>query len=159
MYTSGQHTFPPAKRGFTLVEIMIVVLIIGILAAMAGVAFKQVRERSVATAVANDLRIFADAFQTYALEHGNYPADVGPATVPSGMEDYLNTSLFTSETPAGGRYDWDEGVFGITAAVSVMNTTVGAETIQKIDEILDDGSAGSGVVRARPGGLMYIIEG
>ena len=147
------------KSGFTLVEIMIVVVIIGILAAMAGVAFKHVRERSVATRVANDLRVFADAFQTYTLEVGSYPADVGPATVPAGMGEYLNASIFTSETPAGGRYDWDEGVFGITAAVSVMSTTIGAETILMIDEILDDGNTNTGFVRARSGGLMYIIEG
>lgn len=134
------------NSGFTLVEIMIVVVIIGILAAMAGVAFKHVRERSVATRVANDLRVFADAFQTYTLGNGSYPADVGPATVPVGMEEYLKTGIFTSQTPAGGRYDWDEGVFGITAAVSVMSTTIGAETILKIDEILDDGNTSTRVV-------------
>jgi len=138
---------------------MIVVVIIGILAAMAGVAFKHTRERAIATRIGNDLRVFADAFQTYSLERGSYPADVGPATVPSGMEEYLNASLFTSTTPAGGSYDWDKGVFGITAAVSVMGVTVGSETLLKIDEIIDDGNLGTGNVRSRSGGLLYIIEG
>ena len=147
------------KRGFTLVEIMIVVVIIGILAVMAGVAFKHVRERAVATAVANDLRVFADAFQTYALENGDYPADVGPATLPSGMEEYIKSSLFTSKTPAGGRYDWDEGVFGLTAAVSLRNPTVGSDTILEIDKAIDDGNLSTGVVFWRSGALMYVIEG
>lgn len=159
MNTSHNKSTRSGRTGFTLVEIMIVVVIIGILAAMAGVAFKQVRERSIATRVANDLRVFADAFQTYSLETGAYPADVGPATVPSGMEEYVNASLFTSETPAGGRYDWDEGVFGITAAVSLQGPTVETSVLLEIDEIIDDGDLGSGFVRSRSGGLLYIIEG
>ena len=140
-------------------EIMIVVLIIGILAAMAGVAFKHVRERSIATRVANDLRVFADAFQTYSLENGAYPADVGPATVPTGMDGYVNASLFTSETPAGGRYDWDQGVFGITAAVSLQAPTAEASVLLEIDKIIDNGDLTSGFVRSRSNGLLYIIEG
>ena len=159
MKTHKQMPTLSGKQGFTLVEIMIVVLIIGILASMAGVAFKHTRQRAVATRVANDLRIFADAFQMYTLEHGSYPADVGPGTVPNGMEEYLNSSIFTRTTPAGDRYDWDEGVFGYTAGVSIMNVTVGNEILLEIDKILDDGVLNTGFVRSRSGGLLYIIEG
>lgn len=146
-------------KGFTLVEIMIVVVIIGILATMAGVAFKHTRQRSVATRVANDFRIFADAVQTYTLENGKYPADVGPATLPPGMEDYIKASSFTAVTPAGGLYDWDQGVFGVAAGISLHNSTAGNDVLLEIDKILDNGDLGSGLVRMRSGGLIYIIEG
>ena len=159
MNTSNHTSYPSPKRGFTLVEIMIVVAIIGILAAMAGVAFKKTRDRSIATRVANDLRVFADAFQTYSLENGAYPNDVGPATVPTGMAEYIKPGLFTSETPAGGRYDWDEGVFGITAAVSLMNPTVDNSVLLEVDKIIDDGGASTGYVKIMSGRLLYIIEG
>jgi type IV pilus assembly protein PilA len=62
------HT--PNKKGFTLVEIMIVVVIIGLLAAMAIPAFQKVRETSQTKAITNNLRQLASAADQYFLENG-----------------------------------------------------------------------------------------
>lgn len=59
-----------SKKGFTLVEIMIVVVIIGLLAAMAIPAFQKVRENAREKAVLNNLRQVASAGQQYLLESG-----------------------------------------------------------------------------------------
>ena len=59
-----------SKKGFTLVEIMIVVVIIGLLAAMAIPAFQKVRTASQDKAVLNNARQIAAAADQYFLEYG-----------------------------------------------------------------------------------------
>ena len=58
------------NKGFTLVEIMIVVVIIGLLAAMAIPAFQKVRASSQDKAVLNNARQLSGAADQYYLEYG-----------------------------------------------------------------------------------------
>lgn len=56
------------KKGFTLVEIMIVVAIIALLAAIAVPGFLRARKRSQASKILNDLRMVDSAVDQYAVE-------------------------------------------------------------------------------------------
>ena len=56
------------RAGFTLVEIMIVVAIIALLAAIAVPGFLRARKRSQASRVINDLRLIDSAVDQYAIE-------------------------------------------------------------------------------------------
>ena len=57
------------RGGFTLVEIMIVVAIIALLAAIAVPGFLRARKRSQASRVINDLRLVDSAVDQYAIEN------------------------------------------------------------------------------------------
>ena len=57
------------RGGFTLVEIMIVVAIIALLAAIAVPGFLRARKRSQASRVVNDLRLIDSAVDQYAIEN------------------------------------------------------------------------------------------
>ena len=64
------------KRGFTLVEIMIVVVIIGLLAVLAVPAWQRVRWHTIRSTMDNDARQLASAAQQYFMEYGVSSVDV-----------------------------------------------------------------------------------
>ena len=137
----------PIKRvtnGFSLIEIMITVTILGILISLAIPGLNLVRERAQNARLMNDWRTFATAYKQYILEMGNYPDDGDPGTIPTGMEDFLRDSQWTDGTFVGGEWDWDFNKYGITAGVSLVGSRFSALQMLQVDERLDDGDLGTG---------------
>jgi prepilin-type N-terminal cleavage/methylation domain-containing protein len=92
------------KAGFTLVEIMIVVAIIGLLAAIAIPNFVKARATSQANACINNLRQIDAAANQFALEQ--HKTSGAAITFPSDLTPYikLNSSSSIPGCPAGGTY-------------------------------------------------------
>ena len=67
------QNLPSKRAGFTLVEIMIVVAIIALLAAIAVPNFLRSRKRSQATAILEDLRQIDAALDQYSIEYRKAP--------------------------------------------------------------------------------------
>ena len=84
------------KSGFTLVEIMIVVAIIGLLAAIAIPNFIKARTTSQKNACINNLRQVDGAIQQWALENKK---GAGAAVIYTDIKDYLKNSVIC---PSGG---------------------------------------------------------
>ena len=81
--------------GFTLVEIMIVVAIIALLAAIAVPNFLRSRKRSQATQILEDLRIIDNAIDLYAIENNKTN---GNSIAWTDIQAYIKTGtrLYTS---------------------------------------------------------------
>ena len=79
------------NKGFTLVEIMIVVVIIGLLASMAIPAFQKVRSNSQDKAVLNNARQLSAASDQYYLENGVSTVTLSDLLGPTSYIKSLNT--------------------------------------------------------------------
>jgi prepilin-type N-terminal cleavage/methylation domain-containing protein len=84
-----------SRAGFTLVEIMIVVAIIALLAAIAVPGFLRARKRSQASKILNDLRLIDAAVDQYAIETSR---STGSPVAVSDWTNYLkkDTTLYVT---------------------------------------------------------------
>ena len=71
------------SKGFTLVELMIVITVIAILSTIAVVSFTRVQKQSRDTKRKGDLRSIATAMQAYFSEANSYPTALSTALVPT----------------------------------------------------------------------------
>lgn len=69
MYISQRRS----QRGFTIVELLIVIVVIGILAAVTVVAFNGVQSRAKNASIISGVGHYLKAIEMYRAEHGEYP--------------------------------------------------------------------------------------
>ena len=144
-------------RGFTLVELMIVVVLIGLLAALALPAFSRMKSAAVARRYYNDARQIRDAAQRYALEHGAFPPNGIGALAPE-FTGYVPAKLFGATTPLGGVWDWDNGENGFAASIAVYQYTVSDAELLAIDRAFDDGDLTAGQFRRAGAKAILVVE-
>ena len=146
---------------------MVVVVIIGLLAAAALPTYRHITMRSKVASLENDLRQFSTAIQIYTQQNGRWPADGDPQVVPPELANTL-PATFIARTPIGGVYKWnyDVSADGITAKAALIVQTASGNPVSDDEEMLtildkqmDDGDLTTGTIQVgSTNSLVFIIE-
>ncbi|MGA2915090.1 MAG: prepilin-type N-terminal cleavage/methylation domain-containing protein [Sedimentisphaerales bacterium] len=131
------------RNGFTLVEILIVVVILGILAAIVIPQFSSASEDAKLSTLLSDLQTVRSQLQLYKLQHkGVFTAITSSATFITQMTSYTDDSgvVATTQAPAAGVYgpylqkmpknpfnttDTSDNVTVVTTGSPAVSTTIG----------------------------------
>jgi prepilin-type N-terminal cleavage/methylation domain-containing protein len=171
----NSRTYKPA---FTIVELLIVIVVIGILAAITIVAYNGIQTRSQAASIISDLKATEKALNAYKIATGTTYwwvdsdaalAGTGNAPISSiitaqpTFRDFLQKAPTTTGLGASGGwfYDNDNDTYdGCSATLNGVNlailTPTNTNLMQTIDNMMDDGNLSCGKVRYS-GYLLYII--
>jgi prepilin-type N-terminal cleavage/methylation domain-containing protein len=109
------------RQGYTLIEILVVVLIIGILATLAAPQFAKTKERALDKEAQATLRIIQAAERIYHMEIGAYWPGNDPAE--------LNPELKLSLPESGANWDYSADILGTARATR----TVGVNRLWELD--------------------------
>ena len=156
-------------RGFTILEIAIVLAIMGIITAIALPAFERMQRNTRFSALINDLRVLGGAFQHYNSTNGGWPSlSTTAGVVPEGMQDFLRETNWTKTTIFGGGYVWEKDVTHngrkVRAAIAIQPTDAAPVSMTRqemamFDTQYDDGNLATGFFQAGYLDLpLYVIE-
>ena len=136
------------QQGFTLLELMITLVIIGVLASVALPTYQDYLTRARLSEMAVQMDAYADRLKEYQMVTGAFPNDTHvdpPPEVPM-PSDWYDTTLI------GGNFNW-EGPDGYPyAGIAILGATAPDREIAMLDRILDDGVLTTGSFRITPNG-------
>lgn len=126
-HSSGRLAGPALRRGFTIVELLIVIVVIAILAAISIVAYNGIQNRAYNSSVVSVAKSYYNALALYAQEHDAYPSGIisclgagydssgcWPGTTSTSMNatlaPYMSGTPTVPEGRIGSGTQWARGV-------------------------------------------------
>lgn len=119
-----------SQKGFTLVELLVVIAVIGLIASVVVVSLGTVREKARDTRRKEDLDALRKALEIYYAEEEKYPTTNGAWTILNGVDDSLTKVLVpkyieampkdpkgTNQLPYVYKYASDGDHFALDAAI------------------------------------------
>jgi len=110
------------RRGFTLIELMVVVIVLALLASIALLKYIDLRNSAIAAQMSQELRAVQVAAFNYYAEKEDWPPEAGAGAVPPGLAPLLPGQLAGSFDR--GTYLLDYENFGAGAPDVVIGVSV-----------------------------------
>ncbi len=159
MQSSTQTT---RNRGFTLIELIVIIVVLAILSGVAIPKYIDYSERARVTAISANLKMIRRALLNYRMEKGDYPPDQLGGVMPPEMNEYFSSAVWATPIQGVGVYNWEgppgwAGIeaIGVGSLVSVPSSPLTDPFWQKVDAQIDDGNLSTGFFRWDSGISRY----
>lgn len=136
-----------ARRGFSLVELLITMAFIGLLVRIAVPRYSEMKRRAIAASILGDIHAIRIAAFTHYTEHGAFPPDAGLAQLPPQLIENLPSGFSFDRVD----YDYDWEVWSTTDGSGNTQTLVGITVV-----VTDSRIAAQLVKTAGPGYIPVI---
>ena len=141
------------RKGFTLVELAVVIVIIGVLAAFGVPRFLKSVERSKAAEAFQYLAAVRAAQERYIAQEGVYASDLTKLDITQSTPKYFTVGTMTVTPSTDGSSTWSLTMTRIAGSSSYGDYTVtftrdGYDTLSSINDIPDINPLGSAVTSA-----------
>ena len=164
------------RRGFTLLEVALAVLVLLLSLVFALTVAGRVRQRRNCDNYIRDLRIFSAAFAGYYQQHKSWPpSSSAESALPPDLARTLRATPWFAGSRFGGNYGWiapdpaagrgpghawgDRGALTLTAFSPRPPLTLSAADLLYIDRQLDDANLATGRFRTGFNGWpVYLVE-
>jgi prepilin-type N-terminal cleavage/methylation domain-containing protein len=146
------------RRGFTLVELLVVMIVLGVLAGLGVLKYIDLRNHALAVQAGADLETVRLAAYSAWYDTGSWPADVGPGVLPAELTPYLPGGFSFQR----GEYtlDWENLAppGGGTSAGMQLGVVLSASNARLSNALVQNlGNRGPFVISGTD--LIYIIVG
>ena len=136
------------NAGLTVVELMVCVVIIAFLVSYAFFLLSKRIEKAKYSNTATIARMINACALDFRSQTGNWPMDANNSIAPPELLPYLRINYFATDTPLGGRWDWNTKASPINQnGVSIRYATateLDRNMLQELDRLTDDGNLETG---------------
>lgn len=151
------------RRGFTLIELIAVVIVLALLAGVAVPAFVDYGRRARVSVLTSELKAIRRVVFQYNMDTGEWPSDTANwGDLPSELAGRFDGNPFRASGATQAQYDWNGPPFhagaGMNVAIRLLDSNPNPTShavMLEVDQRLDDGNLSTGLLRWMPSWGLY----
>src|SRR5688572_33355577 len=130
--TPRPHLRRRPRRGFSLIELMTVMAVIGLLAALGIPRYREMKRRAHSAAVVSDFNTVRVAAYNYFADHATYPPDGASGVPPAVLVPYLPQNFSFSRPEYTLDYDVWPSPFNPSQMIIGVTVTAGDQELENM---------------------------